>query len=60
MILLQTKHEEENVKLLEKRLKADIDAKTVQMMKENIREARKEKEAAVHQNKALKNSITEM
>lgn len=62
MILLKSKHEEEK-KVLEKRLAADIEAQKVRMtnmMKANIQAARKEKEAVVDQNKALKNSIAEM
>lgn len=62
MILLKSKHEEEK-KVLEKRLAADIEVQKVQMtnmMKANIQAARKEKEAVVDQNKALKNSIAEM
>lgn len=62
MILLKSKHEEEK-KLLEKRLEADIEAQKVRMMnmlKANIQGATKEKEAVVDQNKALKNSIAEM
>lgn len=48
---------------LEKRLEADIEAQKIQMMnmvKANIQTVRKEKEAIVDQNKALKNSIAEM
>lgn len=48
---------------LEKRLEADIEAQKIQMMnmvKANMQAARKEKEAVVDQNKALKNSIAEM
>ena len=62
MILLKSKHEEEK-KLLEKRLEADIEAQKVRMInmvKANIQAATKEKEAVVDQNKALKNSIAEM
>ena len=62
MILLKSKHEEEK-KLLEKRLEADIEAQKVQMMnmmKANMQAATREKEAVVDQNKALKNSIAEM
>ena len=62
MILLKSKHEEEK-KLLEKRLEADIEAQKVRMInmvKANIQAATKEKEAVVDQNKALKNSIVEM
>lgn len=62
MILLRMKHEEDKDRL-EKRLQADMEAQKVQMMnmmKANIKEARKEKETAVDQNKALKNSIAEM
>ena len=62
MILLTTKHEEEK-KLLEKRLEADIEAQKDQMMntmKANIQAARNENEAVVDQKNALKNSIAEM
>ena len=48
---------------LEKRLEADIEAQKIQMMnmvKANIQTVRKEREAIVDQNKALKNSIAEM
>lgn len=62
MILLKAKHVEEKNRL-EKRLEADIEAQKIQMMnmvKANMQAARKEKEAVVDQNKALKNSIAEM
>lgn len=62
MILFKTKHVEEKNRL-EKRLEADIEAQKIQMMnmaKANMQAARKEKEAIVDQNKALKNSIAEM
>lgn len=62
MILLKAKHVEEKNRL-EKRLEADIEAQKIQMMnmvKANMPAARKEKEAVVDQNKALKNSIAEM
>ena len=48
---------------LEKRLEADIEAQKIQMMnmvKANIQTVRKEREAIIDQNKALKNSIAEM
>ena len=60
--MLKSKHEEEK-KLHEKRLEADIEAQKVQMMnlvKANIQAASKEKKAVVDQNKALKNSNAEM
>lgn len=62
MILMKSKHEEEK-KVLEKRLAADIEAQKVRMtnmMKANIQAARQEKEAVVDENRALKNSIAEM
>lgn len=62
MILLKAKHVEEKNRL-EKRLEADIEAQKIQVMnmvKANMQAARKEKEAVVDQNKALKNSIAEM
>lgn len=59
---MKSKHEEEK-KVLEKRLAADIEAQKVRMtnmMKANIQAARQEKEAVVDENRALKNSIAEM
>ena len=60
--LLKTKHEEDKNRL-EKRLRADMEAQKAQMMNmmtANIQAMRTGNQAAVDQNKTMKNSIAEM